>query len=295
MLLGVHVSKDSTVVEGKSKSLESAIRRDLDELGLNAAQIFVSNPRNGIIGKLDYNAISHATADIDLTVHGSYNTVSVWKLTRANAHTPSSQRIIGNFTKQIIATKATSAWCLVIHISKVTLPIITETMHVLLPIAAKHKVTIGLEMISSKATALTTYETPEKINLLVSAINAIGPVSKWYGIVVDTSHIHGAGVNVQSYHMMSHWLDLIKEKKHIVMFHLNGSYAECGSGKDKHAIIFSPEDLIWNKVKPEASGVRAVVEYALKHNIVMIMEINRGSHASVVKAINIIKQLAITN
>lgn len=291
MLLGVHVSKESTVVDGKSKSLELAIKRDLDKLGLNAAQVFVSNPRNGIVSKLNYGAITAATTDIDLTVHGSYNTVSVWKLTRANMNTIASQQIISNFTKQILATKSTSAWCLVIHISKVTIVTITETMHVLLPIAAKYKVMIGLEMISSKATTLTTYETPEKINALVSAINAIGLVSKWYGIVVDTSHIHGAGVNIQSYKMMSQWLELIKEKNKIIMFHLNGSYAECGSGKDKHAIIFAPEDLIWNRVRPDDSGVRAVVEYATKYNIVMIMEINRGSHTSVVKAINIIKQL----
>ena len=292
MLLGVHVSKDSTVVEGKSKSIEQAISRDLDKLGLNAAQVFVSNPRNGIVSKLNYDEIISTTKDIDLTVHGSYNTVSVWKVTRANKNSPISQRIITNFTKQLIATKAMTGRCLVIHISKVTIATIVETMYVLLPIAAKYKVTIGLEMISSKATANTTYETPEKINSLISAVNSIGPESKWYGIVVDTSHIHGAGVNIQSYHMMSHWLDLIKEKKKIVMFHLNGSYAECGSGKDKHAIIFSHEDLIWNKTKPSASGVRAVVEYAIKHNIVMIMEINRGSHESVIKAIDLIKQMA---
>jgi hypothetical protein len=289
MLLGVHVSQSSTVVNSdKAQPLELAISRDLDKLQLNAAQVFVSNPRNGVISKLNYESIVSISKDIDITVHSAYCTVSVWKVNKINQHLESSKRIIANFTKQIIATKNISGWCLVIHISKVPIDVIVETMSILIPIAKEHKIVIGLEMISSKATKTTTYETPEKINALIKAIGK----SPWYGVVVDTSHIHGAGVDVVSYNIMHHWLESIIEKKKIIMFHLNGSYAERGSGKDKHAIIFSPEDIIWHGINPRESGVRAVIEFAVKNSSVIILEVNRGTPNNVAKAINTIKDLA---
>lgn len=75
------------------------------------------------------------------------------------------------------------------------------------------------------------------------------------------------------------------------MFHLNGSSAELGSGKDKHEAAFSSDDNIWCDIEPEKSGVRAIVEFAKKHNIPIICEINRGTESSIKTSIKLIKSL----
>lgn len=288
MLLGFHVSQSSHVLDDKKATpLEHAVKRDLDRYGLNAAQIFTNNPRTGQLSKINYENFKKATGDIDISVHSAYCTVSVWKVNEKNIHLAKSQQILDVFTQQIIATKNVGGWLLVLHITKVQPEVVVETMKLLLPIAQRYKIKIGLEMVSSKAHPTMTYETPEKLNNLVKLIGK----SKWYGLVVDLAHIHGAGVHVGNYADMRDWLDRIKQSDKILMFHLNGSYAARGSGKDKHAIPFSTEDIIWGKIEPKKSGLYAVVQFATKHKLVVIMEINRGSELEVEHSVRVIKSL----
>ncbi len=287
-MLGVHVTKDSHVLDDKTSAsdLSVAIQRDLDALDLNCAQIFTHGPRFVVPNKVDYAAVKKSTANIDLSVHSAYPTTSIWKL--SDGTSAADKKRIDAVKLQLAACMKIGAWGLVLHINKVFPDVAANVMHMLKPFVKKSKVKLVLEMVSSKADADKTYETPEKIDNLTTLI---GADENWWGWCVDTAHLWGAGVDIKSYASMKSWLDRLTYKKKIVQFHLNGSSAIRGSGKDKHEIAFGPDDLIWNGVKPEASGVRAIVEFAEERGIPIICEINRGTEDNVKKSIAAIKKL----
>ena len=287
--LGVHVSQKSLVIDSKSKlEISEAIKRDTKPLNLNCAQIFTHGPRIAIENKLDASAI-HDMKDIEVSVHSCYSTVGLWKINAENKNSPSSKKKIREFIDQIKASKAVNADCLVVHIAKRYADEIQYTMNnILKPIAKKEGVVIGLEMVASKADDNKTYESPEKLNNLITLL---GIDDDSYGIVVDTAHIHAAGQSIRTYEEMNNWLKRLVFNKKIIMFHLNGCFSERGSGKDKHAIPFTPDDLIWRGIHPMESGLRAVVEFAYRKKIPLICEINRGTPAQVKEFISIVKEL----
>lgn len=287
-MLGVHVTKDSHVLDNKSPAsdLSIAILRDLSELELNCAQIFTHGPRFLVQNKIDYDAVKEATSDIDLSVHSAYPTTSIWKLTTGTNATDRSR--LDAVKVQLLACSKIQAWGLVIHINKVYPDIASAVMSHLKPLARKAKVKIILEMVASKSDADRTYETPEKIDNLTTLI---GVEDTWWGWCVDTAHLWGAGVDIRSYESMKNWFDRLVYKKKICMFHLNGSSAARGSGKDKHEIAFGPDDVIWNGIAPKQSGVRAIVEFAEARGIPIICEINRGAQDDVVKSLKTIKKM----
>lgn len=290
MILGVHVTKSSHVLDDKShaKDLSDAINRDTNKLKINAVQIFTYGPQYIIPNKIDYNLISKVTSDIDLTVHSAYASTAIWKVSSENKHTHYAKKQLDLFKAQLLSCMKISAWGLVLHVTKQYSDILADTMTLLKPLSKRSGVKIILEMVANKPDPDKTYETPEKINNLTTLI---GPNEQWWGWCVDTAHLWGAGVDVRSYDAVKDWIERIAYKKKIVQFHLNGSSAAKGSGKDKHEIAFGPDDLIWNGIDPEKSGVKAIVEFAVANQITIICEINRGSEANVIKSLATIKKL----
>ncbi len=287
-MLGVHVTKDSHVLDDKTpaKDLSLAIQRDLGELALNCAQIFTYGPRFVVANKIDFDAVKTATKDIDLSVHSAYPTTSIWKLTDGTS--AADKKRLDALKLQLLSCVKINAWGIVLHINKVYPDIAANIMHMLKPIVKKTKVKLILEMVASKSDPNKTYETPEKIDNLTTLV---GANENWWGWCVDTAHLWGAGVDIKSYASMKGWLDRLSYKKKILMFHLNGSSAQRGSGKDKHEIAFGPDDLIWHGIKPESSGVRAIVEFAEERGIPIICEINRGTEENVKKSMAVIKNM----
>lgn len=288
-ILGVHVSQSSKVADDKKKrELHDAIIDDTNLFGLNAAQIFVYGPRSPIPNKIDFDKIQHTCVELDLTVHSCYSQVGIWKVQPHNRNTPAAKSKLTIFNNEMAAVRKAGAWCMVVHISKILPEEVANTMKYLKPIAKKNGVKISLEMVASKADREKTYETPEKLDNLVTLL---GVGESYYCFTVDTAHIWAAGQDIQSYANMKDWLARMTYKKKIQMFHLNGSYSARGSGKDKHAIPFSANDKIWHGIAPEESGVRAIVEFAVEHSIPMICEINIGSQAEAVAGLETIKKL----
>lgn len=284
LIIGVHCNKVSKIND-KSNSLSQSIKDEMDHFDLNAAQIFVANPHTGIVSDITHNTkdIVDSTTDIDLTVHSAYTTVGIWKINKDTVINNVLNNILNKFIFQIKICKIIKAWCFVIHLPKKPISDIKNTMEFMLLYAKKYNIKIGLEMPSYKSGPLT-YETPQKLNQLVSNTD-------YFGIVVDTAHLWGAGIDVSGYNVMNQWLNNMN--KIICMFHLNGSFSDKGSGKDKHAIPFSSEDKIWHNVNPKQSGLYAVVEYSVKYKIPIICEINRGTNDEIHTSMNIIKKLAL--
>lgn len=291
MLLGVHVTKSSHVLDDKTnaKDLSDAIKRDVEKLGLNAVQVFTYGPQYVVPNKINFEEVKKVTHDLDLTVHSAYATTGIWKVSTENHTDADSKKKLDIFKMQLLSCMKIGAWGMVLHVTKQYPDILADTMTLLKPLSKKSGIKVILEMVANKADPDKTYETPEKIDNLTTLI---GPKEQWWGWTIDTAHLWGAGVDIKSYASMKGWLNRLTYKKKIVQFHLNGSSANCGSGKDKHEIAFSPDDKIWYGVKPEDSGVRAVVEFALENSITIICEINRGTEKEVIKSLNTIKKLA---
>lgn len=273
MILGIHTTKSSKVLDDKTEAAEmsQAIERDLTALNLNAVQIFTHGPQSSRAAKLDHKDIIKTTSDIYLSVHSAYVLTGLWK----------APNIFNDLLqKQLESCRKIKASDLVIHITKHPPEIIAKVMNLVKELVIKSKVRLILEMVANKA-ADDTYETPEKINYLTSLI---GP-AKWWGWCIDTAHLWGAGVDIQTYAAMNQWMTKIEHPNQIKMIHLNGSSAILGSGKDKHEIAAGPDDLIWHNIEYKKSGLYAIVKYATKKKIPMICEINRGKEAYVKKLI----------
>lgn len=290
-MLGVHVSKKSLVLDKKTsaKSLAHAIKRDTDALNLNSAQVFTYGPRVTKRNKFNPSRIKEVTKDLHLSVHSAYSTVSVWKIL---PNTPSSdkKKILTAVNDQIKSCAEINAVYWVLHITKQLPEQVAYVMKKYIkPIAKKHKVKVLLEMVSSKADELLTYETPEKINNLTTTIKP----ADWWGWCVDTAHLHGAGVAIRTNTQMSAWLKKLKYPKTIKMFHLNGSSVKLGSGKDKHEVPFGKYDVLWGNIVPEQSAVYSICQFAKKYNTVIICEIKRGSQKSVEHALEKITDMLV--
>lgn len=288
MQLGIHINKKSKLTGKDRGELSSAIQEDLDRYGLNAAQIFTHGPRALTANKVDYNLVNSVSADINLTVHGSYLLVELWKFDKKTIHSAKGKKYVAAVKSQLEACQKVGAWGLVLHVTKVLPERVVEVMEVLKPLAKKVGVKIILEMTASIASD-GTYETPEKIHHLTSMI---GPNESYWGWCIDTAHIWAADVSdVKHYETMKNWFDRLTHKKKILLIHLNGSFSLLGSGKDKHAIPFETDDKIWHGISPENSGVKAIVEFTNQHDIPMICEINFGSEHAAIHALEAIKNL----
>lgn len=291
LILGVHVAKSSKVLDDKKdRTMHDAIKQDIDTLELNAAQIFTHGPRFMNENAMDHKQVVDATADLDLTVHSAYMSVGIWKVNEDNWKTKQSQGHIERIVAHLRVCKKIGAWGLVVHITKQHPDDVAFAMKKLRPYAKKYGVKILLEMVANKADAIKTYETPEKIDNLTELI---GAKETWWGWCVDTAHLWGAGVDIKYYKSMKDWLQRITHKKKICMFHLNGSSAARGSGKDKHEIPFCSQDVMWHSVDPSNSGLRAVIEFAVPRNCTVICEINRGTRNQVIRGLEIIKRIGL--
>ncbi len=288
MMLGVHVTKGSHVLDDKTAAddLSDAIERDMTELGLNCAQVYTYGPKFMVKNNVDYDAVKKTTKEIDVSVHSAYPTTGIWQIQGDTA--AADVKKLDNIKLQLLSCTKIGAWGLVLHINKIYPDDAAFVMNILKPIVKKTKVVLLLEMVSSKSDADKTYDTPEKIDNLTTLI---GCKDNWWGWCVDTAHLWGAGIDIRSYASMKSWLDRLTYKNKIRMFHLNGSSVVRGSGKDKHEIVFGPDDVIWKGIKPANSGVRAIVEFAEKRKIPIICEINRGTEANVRKSMVAIKKL----
>jgi len=282
-MLGVHVSRASKVLDDKKDSpLDHAITRDCETLQLNSVQIFTHGPQYITKNKYDVNAVAKVCSSYNTTVHAPYGSSMMWN---TSDDTTTANKFEKYLESQLSACKEIDAWGVVIHCNRNTPSHVAAVCKKYKPYFIKHGIVLLLEMPASRAHPEYTYETPEKIN----RVNALLGRSNYYAWCIDTAHLWGAGVDCSRYSTMKKWLEKIADKSRIQQFHLNGSSSNLGSGADKHEIAFSSVDKIYNGIPWEDSGVRAVCEFAKKHNAVVICEINRGTESEVKKLMKLLK------
>jgi endonuclease IV len=122
------------------------------------------------------------------------------------------------------------------------------------------------------------YETPEKLAPLFRQIREVlDPNLSHFGLCIDTAHLWTCGVDVSSYEAATQWLErlenVVEDIPHdIIMLHLNDSERERGRGPDSHAPLM--QGRIWERYTNniEESGLSAFLDYANRHETVVILE-----------------------
>jgi len=337
-MLGIHVAKKSKINGKNHKTMYTAIKDEIELLNINACQIFTHGPRSYNENKMNYSEIETFSNNnnINISIHGSYLSVSIWNVNKKNVNSPQSKKSIDHITDMLKSAKKINATGVVIHLPNKEPKYIVETMEVLSSVHDIYNTQtvtnienipmIILEMPASKPDN-KTYETSEKLNHLCEMIKANKNITIKWELCIDTSHQWSCGIKMNEYHTWHSWLNNLTEytRKKIRMIHLNGnSVQNFGKGKDVHEIIMSPQDGIWGdlitdeikefikinrdkldtdnknfylqltdneKKNIKNSSLGAIVDYAKKENIPLILEINRGEYIYTKVAIDIIKGL----
>lgn len=118
----------------------------------------------------------------------------------------------------------------------------------------------------------TTYETPERFNLIVESLLKNKINLNKIALCIDTAHLHASGIKLHSYNNAMEWLSKIDYPYCIKLFHLNGSNST--NHKDIHAVAFGKNDYIWKNIKYKESGFKAFMDFAKKYEIDIIFENN---------------------
>jgi endonuclease IV len=321
-MLGFHVSKTSKIDGKPSKSLEAAIKYEVETFNINAIQIFTAGPRNLNMNKVNYTAVKNYCEEqkVNISIHGSYLSIGVWK-------SPNS-KYIGHIVDMLESAKKIGAWGFVLHLPKDYPEKILEVLEIIAnsdefnSIRDENIPYLILEMPASKPDN-KTYETPEKLNHLCYLLERSKKLNalKWC-LCIDTAHQYSCGVDFDT--QWNNWIntlsDFTKDKIHLI--HLNGISPEhFKTGKDIHKIIMSPEDGIWgilledttkfienNKEKIINEGIwhqlskseqnkihisslASLVTFAKHRHIPLIMEINKEDLLYAKIALDITKHL----
>lgn len=306
-MLGVHVAKNSHVLDGasmKRKTMLEALKLDVETLDLKSAQIYTHGPRSSHRNPMDYKAIKAycKRRKLALWVHSAYITTGMWNINEDTKGDPKAKAIISLIKDQLIACNHLGANGLVIHLPKKHWNVVVGTLKILAPMLNKFKTPLLFEMTAVLAHPEFTYETPEKLNRLCDAIMDEIPDYENWGICPDTAHLWGAGVDVDDQKTMKSWFANMKYPYKIGLIHLNGSGVKnFSAGKDKHEIVFSDEDDIWNPdysiddeldlVAIKKSSIYTILKFAKKHKLSIICEINRGTAEDVMLSIDALKKI----
>lgn len=148
------------------------------------------------------------------------------------------------------------------------------------------KTRIILEMISQKPSNVS-YETPEKINALISELKSHKITTGDVGICIDTAHIFvNKAVKIREYNDAKKYLNKIKYPSYIKLIHLNGNTRSGYS--DNHTIPFLRNDLIWKGMDLKSSGLWSFIEFATSKQIPVVLEMETASSTKIKKLIRLL-------
>ena len=303
--LGFHISK------GRKKTLYDALKNDITEFDINAAQIFVVNPRSAKSMNLgDTKEIKKFVKDnnIKLFVHSAYITTMIW------GEKPYGIKLLKD---QMKLAKECGARGLVLHLPKKSCNDISKVLITYKGYINDIKIKLLFEPPAFKSDSTCSFETPVKLNKLNKVIDAVGLIN--WGYCIDTAHIwtgmskedEEKGFAMESYKGVNKWIkSLTKEtRKKIKLIHLNGSHSL--TGKDVHAIpIFGKmidksknkiPDYIWgdilrhnnevDKKQFKESGLYRFIKFANAKKIPMIIEMNAGTDNQLINTLDLIESI----
>ena len=114
------------------------------------------------------------------------------------------------------------------------------------------------------------FDTPAKLDKLLALIKRIDPELLYFGICIDTAHLHTNGINLHTRAHASEYLDALTIPKNILMFHLNDSERALHTGPDSHMPLMHGR--IWEGLALAESGLYPIINFIKKHNVPAILE-----------------------
>lgn len=273
-MFGPHV--DRTHARGRGRpSLTAHIKAARAEAAAadfdaRAFQVFVAGPRNMAITLRDEEAdelreyLDRDLEGLRVISHGTYADYPWY-----------GESYPAKFIRmELEACERAGISGLVVHLGK---PGVEEVMR-FIPrlVTATRNVLVFLEVPHVKPEH-SHYETPEKLAALFREIRRLDPTLCKFGLCVDTAHLWSCGVDLQSFEDAEDWLRRLEAVADVIppdriIFHLNDSFDELGSGVDHHAPLLGGK--IWEgyKDRPRLSGLAAFVDYAVRNNTTTILE-----------------------
>lgn len=334
MSIGIHISKNSHILDGKHKSYMIGVKTEVELLDMSAFSLFIMGPRDKKKISMDYQNINKYCKEnvIEIWPHASYISTGVWNVNTKNRHENKSLMYLRDIKDHLVIGKQLSAKGIVFHLPRHPIETVLDTMEILsdckvINSVRRNKGTLPkftIEMPASKPNDELTYETAAKLNVLVDALAANAKITLPWNLCVDSCHEYAGGVNFGT--DWSQWEKALSDetRARLQLIHLNGANANnFGTGKDGHIIPLSKQDAIWGTLISDEyrdylvrtpmddinktnlydkltideknviinSEFNMLIQYAKRHNIAMIMEVNRGDYKDVKLAMDVINGL----
>ncbi len=224
-----------------------------------AVQIFVRGPasfKSTLTDEIEAEIIAEKAG---VVIHGSYLD-AIWTGKPGPIH----------YVRDELKTAARlGATGVVVHLARgAALPALKSvTKNLKLP----RVTTLWLEINAVKS-GPNSFETPEKILAMLAWARHAETEYVQIGLCIDTAHLWSCGVDLGSYEYADHWLRGLGRLDHPVMFHLNDSASEFGTGADRHACLTRGN--LYGRFASDhaAAGFVRVLEYAEDHDCMIILE-----------------------
>jgi len=237
-------------------------------INIECLQIFVTGAINAktLVSLDDYEEMRKITDDMPIVIHGSYLD-NTWNSSSFSEH---------HILRELNIANNIGAVGVIIHLARKTTDNFFDVIKKLDEQAIPSDAHLILEINSAKSSEYT-FETPEKLNVLIDKINLAKPKNFKIGLCIDTAHLAACGVALKSYDEAKQWFNATHlNKLDFVMFHINDSRAPIGSGRDVHHTILKGN--IWSDYEEcyKYSGLHYIFIWAAKHNSMMILERHEG-------------------
>jgi endonuclease IV len=283
-MFGVHIRKHNTVSDSLADSLAES-RKSLPRELTKSAQVFITNPRSGaeITTREDIAGIRKfvEATNTELIIHSSY------------VGEPWGKCATGIVRREFALATQCGASGLVVHMGSKTnsgYKCVIESIMRKIPSETLNNVILWLEINAAKSSE-NTFETPQKINNLFRKIYALTHKSPLLvGLCIDSAHLWACGVSFTTYNSADSFLKGL-DKRIPIMFHLNDSTEELGSGIDVHAQLARGK--IWDNVNIADSGIACIVNYAEEHGSIIILERNLNESGDYTPDINALKVVGV--
>lgn len=283
-MFGVHISKSEKLFrDTASRSLEAAIRDEqramaAEGLTMKAVQIFTHGPRVYTPITMDHKAMREVCAGMQLIVHSTYPTVSLW----SGGDEKKRAKVLGHLKAQLTVCDAIDAHSFIIHLPRKPLAHVLRVLSepAVAAIFEAHRTPIAFEIVPDKDVS-RSFAFVDNLSALTTALTKIGPRM---GICIDTSHMWGAGIDVGDEKTLNEYFRELKHPERVLVIHLNGSSkATFGSGRDVHEIAMTADDDIFTE-----PTIRIVGHFARAVRCPIIYEINRGNPVGALASMRIL-------
>lgn len=316
-MIGIHSSHLPILKNyNRRHNIYNAIKQDVENLNINAVQIFTHGPQNTKRNNIDISAINNFCEKyfVHLIIHSSYilgNTIwEVNKTTLLGNESEKYKRYLIHFVDQVNISQKLKNAPIVIHLPRYPMKDILDTVEIMSKNIKKDSL-ILFENVPCKSGGYE-YSSAKSLNDFVKRVAIYLPKKNW-GLCIDTAHIWSCGIDLSSFKSQEKWFAELDDltKSMIRQIHLNGSKKKTfNTNRDIHYVALTKADDLYHFEQDEKknighvnsknddelrnSGVWSLCKFAKKNKIPIICEIHPDRDCTdneIVKSLDLIKHI----